>query len=97
MSNKQIKVIDVYVKQLSFSNGLTTKEAKGLIVSLFDAINVDIKSGRKVRINNFGTFKLSTRSARTERKGRNPRTGEEVIIPAQPEKQVVSFKPTKVK
>jgi DNA-binding protein HU-beta len=97
MSN-QIKVIDDYVYVLfAIDETLQKKLAKQLIISLFDAINEDVKSGIDVRINNFGIFKLATRSARPERKGRNPRTGEEVIIPAKPEKQVVSFKPTKVK
>lgn len=92
-----MKVISNYVNVLTtIDETLQKKLAEQLIKSLFAVIREDIESGNDVRINNFGTFKLATRSARPERKGRNPRTGEEVIIPAQPEKQVITFKPSKV-
>jgi DNA-binding protein HU-beta len=47
------------------------------------------KKGEEVVIANFGSFKVKERA---ERKGRNPKTGEEIIIPA---KKVVSFSPGK--
>jgi nucleoid DNA-binding protein len=98
VSNKQIKVIDDYVNYLTVDNDVrSNKQIKEQIKALFNAINEDIKSGIDVRINKFGTFKLSTRSARPERKGCNPRTGEELVIAAQPEKHVISFKASKVK
>ena len=48
-----------------------------------------LKKGEKVVFSNFGTFEIRKRA---ERKGRNPSTGEEIMIPA---KDVVVFKMSK--
>ena len=44
-----------------------------------DAVTTTLRRGGTVSIVGFGTFAVSKRSART---GRNPRTGEEIQIPA---------------
>ena len=46
---------------------------------MFDSITNSLKSGTEVRLVGFGTFTVSKRAATT---GRNPRTGEEIKIPA---------------
>ncbi|MBQ9437180.1 MAG: HU family DNA-binding protein, partial [Lachnospiraceae bacterium] len=47
--------------------------------AVFDIISEELKKHEKVQIIGFGTFQTTERAART---GRNPRTGEELNIPA---------------
>ena len=47
--------------------------------AIFEAIEDAVSEGNKVQIKDFGTFKPVTVS---ERQGRNPRTQEEITIPA---------------
>lgn len=53
--------------------------AKKIINEIFEVIKSEVAAGNDVVIQNFGIFKLLDRD---ERKGRNPRTGEEIIIAA---------------
>ena len=59
--------------------GLTKKDAEKAVVSVFAAIEGALKEGDKVQLIGFGTFEVKERAAR---KGRNPRTKEEIDIPA---------------
>jgi DNA-binding protein HU-beta len=57
-----------------------SKAAAGMALdTMIDAIGKALKKGNKVTLVGFGTFSVSKRKAR---KGRNPRTGEEIKIPA---------------
>jgi nucleoid DNA-binding protein len=47
--------------------------------ALIDGVKVSLKKEEKVTLVGFGTFSVSKRKAR---KGRNPRTGKEIKIPA---------------
>ena len=51
----------------------------------FETIATSLEKGDEVRIHGFGAFKTSQRAARL---GRNPRTGEQVKVPA---RRVVRF------
>jgi DNA-binding protein HU-beta len=67
-----------------------TKKAAGEAVDcVIDAITKVLKKKGKVTLVGFGTFSVSKRAAR---KGRNPRTGKEIKIPA---KNVPKFTPGK--
>ncbi|MCL4139549.1 UNVERIFIED_CONTAM: hypothetical protein GTU68_004182 [Idotea baltica] len=55
----------------------------------FDAIIDSLIRERRIELRNFGVFEVKARAAR---KARNPRTGDEVIVP---EKHVVTFRPGK--
>ena len=57
----------------------TKKEAQAAVDCVFDAITNALKEKDTVTLIGFGTFKVSKRKAR---KGRNPRTGEEIDIKA---------------
>ncbi|MBN9413644.1 MAG: HU family DNA-binding protein [Candidatus Paracaedimonas acanthamoebae] len=57
----------------------TKAEAERALEAVLESIQVSLKKGEDVRIVGFGTFSVSQRAART---GRNPRTGEEIKIPA---------------
>lgn len=59
--------------------GLTKKDAESLISAAFDTITEKLAQGERVQISGFGTFEVKQREARV---GRNPRTKEEIRIPA---------------
>ena len=65
------------VATVADKSGLDRKAADKAVVAVFDAIKKALIEGDKVQIIGFGTFENRTRSAR---KGRNPRTGEEIEI-----------------
>lgn len=68
------------VKTLKEEAGLATlAQAEAAYEKLFSTIASALKNGESVAISGFGNFKTVKRAAR---KGRNPRTGEEIQIPA---------------
>ena len=68
------------VAQLADSNDLTKRQAEKVIDDFLDLIKDELAKGEKVVLSGFGTFEVRTRVARS---GRNPRTGEEINVPAQ--------------
>ncbi len=66
--------------------GLSKADAKKALDAFIGSTTDALKKGERVALVGFGSFSVSTRSAR---KGRNPQTGKEISIPA---KQVVKFK-----
>ena len=69
--------------------GLTKVQAKSAIDSYHEAVATTLAEGKRVEILGFGTFSVAERSERT---GRNPKTGETLVIKA---KKVAKFKPGK--
>jgi len=67
----------------------TKKEARAAVDSVFSTIKQTLQNDEQVTIIGFGTFKVDHRKAR---KGRNPQTGEELLIEA---KKVPKFTPGK--
>ncbi|MDY4696315.1 HU family DNA-binding protein [Selenomonas montiformis] len=59
--------------------GLTKKDAEKAVNALFDCVQQALAGGEKVQLIGFGTFEVKKRAAR---KGRNPRTGQDIEIPA---------------
>jgi len=58
---------------------LSRNDATRAVEALLDIITDQMKQGQEVKLVGFGTFAVSNRAATT---GRNPRTGEEIKIPA---------------
>ncbi len=58
--------------------GIPNKQAEKVVNSFIDTITESMEKGEEVRITGFGTFKVVQRAPR---KGRHPRTGEEMLIP----------------
>lgn len=58
---------------------LSKKDADKAVNAVFDAIIERVAKEEKVSVVGFGTFEVRTRSAR---KGRDPRSNEEIMIPA---------------
>lgn len=67
--------------------GLNKREAKDFVDAWFETIAEALESGDQVKLSGFGNFQLRDKS---ERPGRNPKTGEEIPISA---RRVVTFKP----
>ena len=65
------------------------KMTKVAAAQAIDAMTKDLKKGGRITIPGFGTFSMANRKART---GRNPRTGQEIRIPA---RKTARFKPGK--
>ena len=67
------------VAAVADDSGLTKSDATRAVDSVFDSITKALKTGTEVRLVGFGTFSVSNRKASV---GRNPRTGEQIQIPA---------------
>ena len=79
-------LIDAVVEQAGI-DGLTKKAAEAIVDATFDQLKEAIVEEQRFSYPGFGTFNVKSRAAR---KGRNPRTGGEITIPAS---QTVTFKP----
>lgn len=66
--------------------GLSKKEAHDIIEIIFDTIKHAFVEGESVKVPGFGTFIVRKKSSR---RGRNPQTGEELIITS---RRVLTFK-----
>lgn len=66
---------------------LHKKEAKELVDEVFEEVRSALERGVSVKISGFGNFDLRDKS---QRPGRNPKTGEDIPISA---RRVVTFKP----
>ena len=66
---------------------LVAKDAEAAVKAILDAMTASLVTGRRIEIRGFGSFDIRLRPART---GRNPMTGEKVLVP---EKCVPHFKP----
>ena len=65
---------------------ISKKDAEKALKAFTDVVAEELKKGEKIQLVGFGTFSVKDRKART---GRNPKTGEELAIPAS---KVPSFK-----
>jgi len=74
------------IEAIANASGLTKADAGRALDATFSTITGALKKGERVPVAGFGTFNVAKRSART---ARNPRTGEEVKIPA---RKAVTFK-----
>lgn len=74
-------------EQLYEELGLNKREAKDMVEQFFDEIRHSLATGHQVKLSGFGNFDLREKS---ERPGRNPKTGEEIPISA---RRVVTFRP----
>ena len=68
---------------------LTRRDGEVIVDTVFDAVIGALRSGDKIEIRGFGSFRIRQRKPRL---GRNPKTGAKVEVPA---KRVPYFKPSK--
>ena len=67
------------VAAVAEKSGLSKKDSEKAVNAAFDAISDELVKGGKVQLVGFGSFETKERNARV---GRNPRTKEEIEIPA---------------
>jgi len=77
------------VEEISARTGISRNHTALIVDQLLDAVSRALTEGRHLEIRGFGTFKVRERRAR---RARNPRSGEEVLVPAT---LVPVFKPSK--
>lgn len=77
------------IDKLAEEAGTTKAQAERDLTALYSVITAALVAGDSVTIPGIGKFEVKERA---ERKGRNPSTGESVIIPAS---KAVTFKATK--
>ena len=78
------------VEQIYERVGFSKKEAAELVEKVFEIIKETLAQGEKVKISGFGNFVVRQKNAR---KGRNPQTGQEILLEA---RKVLTFKPSLV-
>lgn len=84
-----MKKVDI-ANELYEKIGISKKEALDIVELVLDTLKASLKEGETVKIAGFGNFVV--RSKR-ERKGRNPKTGEEIGISP---RKVVTFRPSHI-
>lgn len=75
-----------FEKKVAERLDMSVRQTKYLLDVVFSVLGETIDEADRLSIHNFGTFKAVNHAAR---KGRNPRTGEEIDIEP---KRVVAFK-----
>jgi len=87
-SEKKMTKADL-VEEVAKVTELTRKDSEVIVDTLFESVIKALKTGDKLEVRGFGSFRVRQRNARV---GRNPKTGEKVEVPA---KRVPYFKPSK--
>ena len=70
--------------------GFTKTKTAQLVDAVFGVMKDALESGENIRVNGFGNFVVREKN---KRRGRNPKTGEELTIPA---RRAVTFKPSQL-
>src|SRR6202789_597858 len=77
------------VEEVTKLGDLTRRDSETIVETIFDSVIGALRSGDKIEIRGFGSFRIRQRKPRI---GRNPKTGTKVEVPA---KKVPYFKPSK--
>src|SRR3989442_15350489 len=77
------------IEEVSKMVELTRKDSEVVVDTIFDSIVHSLRSGDKIEVRGFGSFRTRQRKPRV---GRNPKTGDRVDVPA---KKIPFFKPSK--
>jgi integration host factor subunit beta len=74
------------VDEVGREAALTRKHSEVIVEAVFSTIATALQRGDKIELRGFGSFRVRRRASRT---GRNPKTGQGVVVPA---KKVPYFK-----
>ncbi len=77
------------IDRVAEGTGLTKIETEAVVNGFIHTVIDAMKEGKSIELRGFGTFKIQHRAPRT---ARNPRTNEELQVPA---RYVAVFKPSK--
>ncbi len=78
------------VNKIAKEMNISKQEAETGINFFFQTIKEALLRGEEIELRGFGSFRFRKRGSRA---GRNPRTGEAVLVPS---KKVLYFKPSKI-
>ena len=81
---------DITERVMNTVDGLTKREAAQLVDEFFKVIGEAVENGESIKISGFGNFHVKQKQTC---RGRNPKTGEEIIIE---KRRVLTFKPTPI-
>ena len=76
------------VEKVAEKCGISKKDSIDMVESVFSVLKATLENGEDIKISGFGKFEVKNKH---ERKGRNPQTGESIIIDA---RRILSFKPS---
>ena len=82
MTLTKAMIVEVIAEQ----NGFTKNKSSEVIETLLELIKKTLESGEDVLVSGFGKFIVNEKKAR---KGRNPATGEDLILPS---RKIVTFR-----
>jgi integration host factor subunit beta len=77
------------IEEVSRVVEMTRKDSEVIVEAIFDSIVRSLRTGDKIEIRGFGSFRTRQRQPRV---GRNPKTGTRVDVPS---KRIPYFKPSK--
>ena len=77
-------------EKIQASTGLSKKESAEIMEAVFSIMKSTLESGETLKVSGFGSFVVKQKS---DRRGRNPQTGEAITITA---RRILSFKPSAV-
>src|ERR671930_69502 len=77
------------IEEVSRVVEMTRKDSEVIVEAIFDSVVRALRTGDKIEIRGFGSFRTRQREARV---GRNPKTGARVDVPS---KKIPYFKPSK--
>lgn len=67
------------INNIAAKSGLTKRDVEAVLNGFLGEVTEALQAGDKVQLIGFGTFETRSRSGRT---GRNPQSGETIVIPA---------------
>ncbi len=77
-------------ERIQAGTGLSKKESAEMMETVFSIMKSTLESGETLKISGFGSFIVKQKS---DRRGRNPQTGESITIEA---RKILTFKPSTV-
>ena len=80
------EIVDAVHNEIDLSKGQSAE----LVESLFELIRERLENGEDIKLPGFGNFLIKEKRQRI---GRNPKTGEKIIITP---RKVISFKPSSI-
>lgn len=86
MTLTKAELIDAVYEKVGFSK----KEAADLVELVFETIKEELCKGGQIKISGFGKFRVRSKKSRM---GRNPQTGEAMVISA---RNVLTFTPSRI-
>jgi integration host factor subunit alpha len=84
MALTKIDIVEKIHQQMAFSK----KDSADLVESILSIMKSTLGTGEKIKIAGFGTFEVKQKK---DRRGRNPQTGEAIIIDA---RRILTYKPS---